>query len=89
MHQGDWQDSEIQCFSYYVEASSNQGLMVVINASKSETLVTLPEEKWGRSYRCIYDSAEKVIDYSPLIFAPGDKVMTHPHSVKVFIANLA
>jgi len=89
MNQGDWQDSGIQTFSYYVEASSNQGLMVVINASSSENLVTLPELKWGNSYRCIFDSAEKVVDYSPLIFAPADKVMTHPHSVRVFIANLA
>jgi glycogen operon protein len=89
MRSNDWQNTEIQTFSYYVEASSNQGLMVVINASNRETLITLPEEKWGKSYRCIYDSAESVIDYSPLIFMPNDRVMTHPHSVKVFIANLA
>jgi glycogen operon protein len=88
MHGAEWDDPSLQFISYYVEASANQGLMVSANSYSSEQIFTLPESKWGTSYRCIFDSAEKVLEYSPQIFMPGEKVILEPHSVRVFIANL-
>ena len=87
MTQDNWNDPNLQTLIYYVEASISQGLMVAFNASNAEVLFTLPEEKWGVSFRSIFDSAEKVNEYSPLLYSAQEKVIMRPHSVKVFIAN--
>jgi glycogen operon protein len=89
MSLADWQDPNRLTLSYYLEASENQSLLIAFNASNSENLFTLPDEKWGRVFRSIYDSAEEFADYLPVLYSPKETSLLRPHSVKVFLVTIS
>jgi glycogen operon protein len=87
MDSEDWQDVETKTLSMYVEATSDQGLLMLLNAEDREVEFTLPESKWGSAYRTVFDSGASVIDYEPRLAAPDGKVNVAAHGIQIWFVN--
>ena len=83
----DWQDSGRDHLAMLVEASIGQALYVVLNADWESEQFTLPTEKWGISYRCIFDSSRNLSDFEPRIEKPGALTEVAPHAAQVWLVN--
>ena len=83
----DWNQIESKSLSMYVEASENQGLLMLFNGEANDMEFTLPEAKWGSGYRTVFDSAKSVINYEPRLALPSGKVTLAAHSVQIWFVN--
>ena len=82
-----WHDGEKRSLTIFIEASSNRALVVMLNSSRHETSFTLPNEKWGHSYRCIFDASQVTSTYEPVIAKPSTKVNVAPHCAQVWLVS--
>ena len=83
----DWNQIESKSLSMYVEASENQGLLLLFNGEANDMEFTLPEAKWGSGYRTVFDSAKSVINYEPRLALPSGKVTLAAHSLQIWFVN--
>jgi glycogen operon protein len=87
MSADDWNQGENKTLGMYVEATSDQGLLMLLNAESENKEFTLPEGKWGSGYRTVFDSATSVINYEPKLAAPGGKVVVAGHAIQIWFVN--
>ena len=87
MDSEDWQDVETKTLSMYVEATADQGLLMLLNAESKDVEFTLPEGKWGSAYRTVFDSAASVVNYEPKLAAPSGKVHVTAHAIQIWFVN--
>ena len=83
----DWQDPGRDHLAMLVEASIGQALYVVLNADWESESFTLPSEKWGNSFRCIFDSSTRIHEFEPRIEQPGGVTKVSPHTAQVWLVN--
>jgi glycogen operon protein len=83
----DWENPENQSLMMFVEASDSQGLLLIINAGTEPAQFTLPGGHLAVSYRSVFDSAENVISYRPLVALPGDALEVQAHASMVWLVN--
>jgi len=82
-----WSDGDKRSITVFFEAGANRGLLLLLNSSRSETTFTLPDEKWGESFRCIFDASQESSTYEPVIASPAAKVKVSPHSAQVWLLS--
>ena len=87
MDSEDWQDLETKTLSMYVEATQNQGLLMLLNAEAKEMEFTLPEGKWGSAYRAVFDSSKSVVNYEPKLAQAEGKVIVAAHAIQIWFVN--
>jgi glycogen operon protein len=83
----DWKEVETKTLSMYVEASEDQGLLMLLNAEDRDVEFTLPAGKWGSGFRTVFDSGASVIDYEPKLAAPNGKVTVAAHGIQIWFVN--
>ena len=82
-----WSDGDKRSITVFFEAGSNRGLVLLLNSSQSETVFTLPDEKWGETFRCIFDASHESSTYEPAIASPRAKIKVAPHSAQVWLLS--
>lgn len=87
MTDAHWHDGEKRSLTIFIEADSNRGLVVMLNSSREETTFTLPDDKWGQTYRCIFDASQETATYEPVIANPSSKVRVAPHCAQVWLVS--
>ena len=87
MTEDHWADGEKRSLSVLIEAGPHRGLLLLLNSSREETLFTLPDEKWGTSFRRIFDAASPVLTHEPVISLPTQKVSVAPHCAQVWLVT--
>ena len=87
MAEDHWADGEKRSLSVLIEAGPHRGLLLLLNSSREETSFTLPDEKWGTSFRRIFDAASPVLTHEPVISLPTQKVNVAPHCAQVWLVT--
>jgi glycogen operon protein len=87
MNDENWHQGDRNHLAMYVDASANQALLILLNAATHENAFTLPAEKWGNSYRSIFDSSQPVETFEPRIFKPGETTLLPAHTLQVWLVN--
>ena len=89
MNDENWHQGDRNHLAMYVDATANQALLILLNAATHENPFTLPAEKWGNSYRSIFDSSQPTASFEPRIFKPGETTLLAPHTLQVWLVNRA
>ena len=87
MTEEHWADGEKRSLTVQIEAGPDRGLLLLLNSSREETPFTLPDEKWGTSFRRIFDAASPVETHEPIIQLPGSKVNLSSHCAQVWLVT--
>jgi isoamylase len=87
MTEEHWADGEKRSLTVQIEAGPDRGLLLFLNSSREETSFTLPDEKWGTSYRRIFDAASPVETHEPIIQLPASKVNVASHCAQVWLVT--
>ena len=87
MTEDHWADGEKRSLSVLIEAGPHRGLLLLLNSSREATSFTLPDEKWGTSFRRIFDAASPVLTHEPVISLPTQKVNVAPHCAQVWLVT--
>ena len=82
-----WGDGEKRSLTVFIDAGPDRGLLLLLNSSSEETFFTLPDSKWGTSYRRIFDAASPVTLHEPQIQQPEVKVSVAPHCAQVWLVT--
>ena len=82
-----WGDGEKRSLTVFIDAGPDRGLLLLLNSSAEETLFTLPDSKWGSSYRRIFDASSRVTLHEPQIQMPDAKVSVAPHCAQVWLVT--
>ena len=84
-----WAKPEAHTLGMYVEATEDQGLLILMNNHSQPREFILPPENYGSSFRSVFDSAENVLTYEPKLENPGATVLIPAHGLQVWFANRA
>jgi glycogen operon protein len=87
MTEDHWSDGDKRSLTVFIDAGPDRGLLLLLNSSTEETLFTLPDSKWGTSYRRIFDAASPVTLHEPQIQLPEVKVSVAPHCAQVWLVT--
>jgi glycogen operon protein len=87
MTEEHWADGEKRSLTVQIEAGPDRGLLLLLNSSRQETPFTLPNEKWGTSFRRIFDAASPVETHEPIIQLPASKVNVASHCAQVWLVT--
>ena len=87
MTEDHWADGEKRSLTVLIEAGPDRGLLLLLNSSREETAFTLPDEKWGTSFRRIFDAASPVLTHEPVLHLPLSKVKVAPHCAQVWLVT--
>ncbi|MGI9198838.1 MAG: glycogen debranching protein GlgX [Candidatus Nanopelagicaceae bacterium] len=82
-----WSDGDKRSLTVFLEAGPKNGIVLLMNSFGSTTTFTLPNDAWGDSYRCIFDSYQITESYNPVIAKPAEKVEVSPHSLQIWLVN--
>jgi glycogen operon protein len=82
-----WNKPEAHTLGMYVEATEDQGLLILINNNSQPREFILPPANYGSSFRSVFDSAENVLTYEPKLENPGAIVLIPAHGLQVWFAN--
>ena len=83
----DWSAESFRTLGMYLEATADQGMLLLLNGAHSDIEFVLPAAKWGSSYRSIFDSSQGIESHEPRIAPDGDVTILRPHTVQVWLAN--
>ena len=87
MTEEHWADGEKRSLTVFIEAGPDRGLLLLLNSSTEETRFTLPDSKWGTSFRRIFDASAFVDTHEPIIKLPSEKVSVSPHCAHVWLVT--
>jgi glycogen operon protein len=87
MTEDHWADGEKRSLTVLIEAGPDRGLLLFLNSSREETAFTLPDSKWGTSFRRIFDASSFVDTHEPIINMPSEKVNVSPHCAQVWLVT--
>jgi glycogen operon protein len=87
MNDQHWGDGEKRSLTVFIDAGPDRGLLLLLNSSREETFFTLPDSKWGSSYRRIFDAASPVTLHEPQIQQPEARVSVAAHCAQVWLVT--
>jgi glycogen operon protein len=87
MTEEHWADGDKRSLTVFIEAGPDRGLLLLLNSSTAETQFTLPDSKWGSSYRRIFDASSPVMLHEPQIKPPEMQVFVAPHCAQVWLVT--
>ena len=87
MDEENWHQGDRRYLSVFIEASADQGLLLFLNGDLTDHEFTVPDERWGDSYRSLFDSAVADELFTPLIKRPGEKSKVLAHGAQVWLVH--
>ena len=87
MTEDRWADGARRTLTVFIDAGPKQGLLLLLNSERLDEVMTLPGERWGNSFRRIFDSSSFVAIHEPIIRKPEDKVDIPPHCAQVWLVT--
>lgn len=87
MSNENWADEEKRTLTILIEADASRGLLLVMNSATLPTQFTLPDVRWGETFRCIFDAAHEIATYQPVIASPGAQIMVTQHSAQLWLVS--
>ena len=87
MLESHWQDGNLRTLSVFIEAGPARGLLLILNSSREEKTFALPNNKWGHSFRRIFDAATFTAIHEPIIATPSSHVQVKPHCAQVWLVT--
>jgi len=82
-----WVDGEKRSLTIFIDAGTDRGLLLFLNSSTLDTTFTFPDDKWGDSFRCIFDAAHITAEHEPTISLPGTQAQVKSHSAQVWLVT--
>jgi glycogen operon protein len=82
-----WADGEKRSLTIFIDAGTDRGLLLFLNSSTLDTTFTFPDDKWGDSFRCIFDAAHITAEHEPTISLPGTQAQVKSHSAQVWLVT--
>ncbi|MEY2815256.1 MAG: hypothetical protein RIS05_1004 [Actinomycetota bacterium] len=82
-----WADGEKRSLTVFIDAGSDRGLLMFLNSSIEKTTFTFPDEKWGDSFRSIFDASHVTSEHEPILALPSTKVDVEAHSAQVWLVT--
>jgi glycogen operon protein len=89
MNSESWHEGDRNYLSMVVDATANQALLMIFNGSREAQEFTLPDEKWGSTFRTVFDSSFENSLFEPKIAKPADVTTVAAHAVQVWLVNRA
>lgn len=83
----DWAKKGVHTLGMYVEASEDQGLLVLLNNNSAPKEFILPPANYGAGFRSIFDSSESIVDYQPHLVQPSETVLLPGRALQIWLAN--
>jgi glycogen operon protein len=87
MTEEHWADGDKRSLTVFIDAGPDRGLLLLLNSSTVQTQFTLPDSKWGSSYRRIFDASSPVMLHEPQIKPPEMQVLVAPHCAQVWLVT--
>ena len=87
MDEENWHQGDRRYLAVFIEASAEQGLLLFLNGDLTDHEFTLPDERWGDSYRSLFDSAVADELFTPQIKRPGEKSSVLAHGAQVWLVH--
>ena len=82
-----WADGEKRSLTVFIDAGSDRGLLMFLNSSIEKTTFTFPDDKWGDSFRSIFDASHVTSEHEPVLALPSTKVDVESHSAQVWLVT--
>jgi len=87
MTEDRWADGARRTLTVFIDAGPKQGLLLLLNSERHDEVMTLPGERWGNSFRRIFDSSSFVATHEPIIRKREEKVDIPPHCAQVWLVT--
>jgi glycogen operon protein len=87
MDEENWHQGDRRYLAVFIEASAEQGLLLFLNGDLTDHEFTLPDERWGDSYRSLFDSAVADELFTPQIKRPGENSSVLAHGAQVWLVH--
>ena len=87
MDEENWHQGDRRYLAVFIEASAEQGLLLFLNGDLTDHEFTLPDERWGDSYRSLFDSAVADELFTPQIKRPREKSSVLAHGAQVWLVH--
>ena len=87
MDEVNWHQGDRRYLAVFIEASADQGLLLFLNGDLIDHDFTLPDDRWGDSYRSLFDSSVADELFAPQIKRPGDTSTVPAHGAQVWLVN--
>jgi glycogen operon protein len=82
-----WAKLDAHTLGMYVEATEDQGLLILMNNFSQPREFILPPATYGHTFRSIFDSSENVLSYQPQLAKPGASITLPAHVLQIWLAN--
>lgn len=87
MDEENWHQGDRRYLALFIESSADEGLLLFLNGDLADHQFTLPDERWGDSYRSLFDSSVADEHFMPEIKRPGDHSQVLAHSAQVWLVQ--
>ena len=87
MTEDRWEDGARRTLTVFIDAGPTQGLLLLLNSERHDVVMTLPGDRWGNSFRRIFDSSTFVNSHEPIVRKPQEKVEIPPHCAQVWLVT--
>ncbi|MGA1737875.1 MAG: glycogen debranching protein GlgX [Candidatus Nanopelagicaceae bacterium] len=87
MDEENWHQGDRRYLALFIESSAEEGLLLFLNGDVVDHQFTLPDERWGDSYRSLFDSSVADEHFSPEIKRPGDHSIVLAHGAQVWLVK--
>ena len=87
MTEDRWEDGARRTLTVFIDAGPTQGLLLLLNSERHDEVMTLPGDRWGNSFRRIFDSSTFVNSHEPIVRKPQEKVEIPPHCAQVWLVT--
>ena len=87
MDEENWHQGDRRYLAVFIEASTEQGLLLFLNGDLADHEFTLPDDRWGDSYRSLFDSSVADEHFTPLIKRPGERSIILAHGAQIWLVH--
>ena len=87
MDEENWHQGDRRYLALFIESSAEEGLLLFLNGDVVDHQFVLPDERWGDSYRSLFDSSVADEHFTPEIKRPGDHSIVLAHGAQVWLVK--
>lgn len=87
MDEENWHQGDRRYLALFIESSADEGLLLFLNGDLVDHQFTLPDERWGDSYRSLFDSGVADEHFMPEIKRPGEHSQVLAHGAQVWLVK--
>lgn len=87
MDQENWHQGDRRYLAMFIEATSDQALLLLLNGDEIDHQFTFPNQSWSDSLRCIFDSSIAMEHFAPQIKKPSEQTVVKAHGVQIWLLH--